>query len=191
MADGGSMRQATAVDLDESDWISIEAIVLGWTARAGFWLGTGGGPRTGTVATWERAAFACRRIERFDLALLLWSNGVEDAAVARDALGILRADAARIEAAERAQAPLRSRCWPSGRRQALAWLAAQELRPGVRGGGLMDSERLAMLRLGVPGLEVGPKNWSLNWSRRYAALVAKADRRVGSALGLVRGNREG
>lgn len=166
--------------------LSVEGIAVAYGAHCAEWMG--GGHRQASAA---EAGFATRRMERYGLALLLWSAGRDEAGVRRDAEAILRADAAAIQAQERRLAPARSRPWPQGRGRALAWLALQELRPELHAEGISTAVRLALLAEGEggPRLRLARQVWERLWAGRYAALLERAQGRVGAALVGVRENR--
>lgn len=191
MADGGQLAGLKVSMTPAHDRITVESICAAFGPRVGDWAGlTGARGGAGREGLGAEVAFACRGAGWWDLALLLWTGGQDGPEIAQDVLRTLRADAARVEAGERAGAPLRGRGWPPGRRQALAWLAREELRPQGRAAELSARDRLVLLQEGL-GVRLSEQGWGQHWAGRYTALLGRAQGRVGSALRRVRQARGG
>lgn len=159
------------------DEAGLEALARGLSAGHTAWVGSGGGLRTETGATWERAAYRAAGVPPLDLALLEVSLGVGEALALAQAQGALMA---RVELIQREE----GQQWPRAWKGALVGLALEELALGP-GRGLRDEERRGRFAATARGLTRSAWRW--RWGLRYERLIGWAWGRVGRARDLYRG----
>lgn len=148
-----------------------EAVVRAFAPGVVAWRGgEPGGLGSESGAARDRGAFAARGMDRFDLALMLWCSGIEDASVRSDAWAALMLDGADVIVRDRGSRVQ----WPRGRLQALVALALEELSPRGARARLSDAERRRRIAAREPGgRAIGAgKAWAATWGPRYRAVLA-------------------
>lgn len=172
--------------LDEERETAVEAVARAFAAGHVVWLGGGGGLRSEGGASWERAAFATRGMDEFDLAVLLWCCGIEDPAVRLGAWSVLMLEGADLKLRdERAGRP-----WPRRRLHALVDLALHELSPRGQRARMSEGERVAWVSR-IDGERLRRENGWLRggWRDRYREVLAAGWRREGAARQRVAGQQ--
>jgi len=135
--------------------MAVEAVVRGWGAKPSAWLGAD--TRAGRPSC-EAVAAACAGIDRFDLAVLLWSCGRDELAVRADVWAITMSEASKLAIST----PKR---WPKGMMSALTKTVLEEIAPGNASVAWTDSRRRE-----TAGCPCSKTAWSETWGARYLAL---------------------